>query len=353
MNLSDFDFELPPELIALDPAKPRDGSKLLKVASNGQFEDSIFSKLPNYLRDGDILVVNDTKVMPSNIEGYKMNSEKKLTKISFTFFENLQNGQWKALAKPARKIFINDLIFFKDKNENIHNIFSQIVNKNNGEVTFDFANDNDKFIQILLNDAKVMLPPYITSKRDIKKSDKEDYQTIFSDKEGSIAAPTAGLHFTESLNKKLSEKGVSFETLTLNIGLGTFSPLRNDVVEENNLHSEYCHVSDKIVEKLNTAKKNKNQRIICVGTTALRSLETSFNGNEFTPVNTNTNKFIYPGIEINSVDALITNFHLPKSSLFILICALMGTKTMLDAYNYAVKNKYRFYSYGDACFLEK
>ena len=353
MNLSDFDFELPDDLIALNPLKPRDSSKLLRVNSLGEFEDSIFSNITKYLSDGDLLVVNDTKVMPSFIDGFKMNQSKDLTKISFTFFENLQNGQWKALARPAKKININDLIFFKDKNGQIHNLFAQIINKNEGEVTFDFAEDQDKFLQILLNDARVMLPPYITSKRKIKASDNIDYQTIFSKKDGSIAAPTAGLHFTEELIKEIKKKGINFERITLNINLGTFSPLRNEKVEENSLHSEQCYISEATVKKLNEAKTDKKQRIISVGTTALRSLESSFNGNEFLPINSKTNKFIYPGIKINSIDALITNFHLPRSSLFILICALMGTQKMLDAYNYAIKNKYRFYSYGDACLLEK
>jgi len=353
MNLSDFDFELPDDLIALNPLKPRDSSKLLRVNSLGEFEDSIFSNITKYLSDGDLLVVNDTKVMPSFIDGFKMNQRKDLTKISFTFFENLQNGQWKALARPAKKININDLIFFKDKNDQIHNLFAQIINKNEGEVTFDFAEDQDKFLQILLNDARVMLPPYITSKRKIKASDNIDYQTIFSKKDGSIAAPTAGLHFTEELIKEIKKKGINFERITLNINLGTFSPLRNEKVEENSLHSEQCYISEATTKKLNEAKTDKKQRIISVGTTALRSLESSFNGSEFIPINSKTNKFIYPGIKINSIDALITNFHLPKSSLFILICALMGTQKMLDAYNYAIKNKYRFYSYGDACLLEK
>ena len=353
MNLSDFDFELPDDLIALNPLKPRDSSKLLRVNSLGEFEDSIFSNITKYLSDGDLLVVNDTKVMPSFIDGFKMNQRKDLTKISFTFFENLQNGQWKALARPAKKININDLIFFKDKNDQVHNLFAQIINKKEGEVTFDFAEDQDKFLQILLNDARVMLPPYITSKRKIKASDNIDYQTIFSKKDGSIAAPTAGLHFTEELIKEIKKKGVNFERITLNINLGTFSPLRNEKVEENSLHSEQCYISEATTKKLNEAKADKKQRIISVGTTALRSLESSFNGNEFIPINSKTNKFIYPGIKINSIDALITNFHLPRSSLFILICALMGTQKMLDAYNYAIKNKYRFYSYGDACLLEK
>ena len=280
MNLSDFDFELPENLIALNPLKPRDSSKLLRVNSLGNFQDSVFRNITEYLSEGDLLVVNDTRVMPSLIEGFKMNVKKELTKISFTFFENLQNGQWKALAKPAKKINVNDLIFFKDKNGEIYNLFAQIINKNNGEVTFDFADDHDKFIQILLNDARVMLPPYITSKRDLKASDNNDYQTIFSKKDGSIAAPTAGLHFTEDLIKKINKKGINFERITLNINLGTFSPLRNENVKENNLHSEHCYISEQTVKKLNEVKADKKQRIISVGTTALRSLETSYNGNE-------------------------------------------------------------------------
>ena len=269
MKLSDFDFKLPDELIALNPAKPRDSSKLLRVNSSDFFEDTTFSQLTNFLNDGDVLVVNDTKVIPSKIIGFKVNAEKELTRISFTFFENKEN------------------------------------------------------------------------------------QTIYQNKEGSIASPTAGLHFTDNLIEKIIKKGVKIEKLTLNIGLGTFLPLRDDNVKENTLHSEYCYLSSKTAKILNKAKNSKDNRIICVGTTALRTLETSFENGEFKPINKKTNKFIYPGIDINSIDALITNFHLPKSSLFILVCALMGTNKMLNAYNYAIKNKYRFYSYGDACLLEK
>ena len=353
MNLSDFDFDLPDKLIALNPAKPRDSSKLLRINSSEAFDDTIFSKLTNYLNEGDVLVVNDTKVIPSKIIGYKVNVERELTKISFTFFENRENGQWKALARPAKKINKNDLIFFKNDNGKFYNLFAQIIDKKKGEVTFDFASDNEKFINILKEKGDIMLPPYITSKRDIKEEDSIDYQTIFQNNEGSIAAPTAGLHFTDNLIKKIKKKGVTIEKLTLNIGLGTFLPLRKDNIEDNILHSEYCFLSKKTAEKLNEVKNSKNRRIICVGTTALRTLETSFENGIFKPINKKTNKFIYPGIDINSIDALITNFHLPKSSLFILVCALMGTNRMIKAYDYAIKNNYRFYSYGDACLLEK
>jgi S-adenosylmethionine:tRNA ribosyltransferase-isomerase len=353
MNLSDFDFDLPDKLIALNPAKPRDSSKLLRINASESFEDTIFSELTNYLNEGDVLVVNDTKVIPSKIIGYKVNIKKELTKISFTFFENRENGQWRALAKPARKINKNDLIFFKNTDDKFYNLFAQIINKNEGEVTFDFASDSEKFINILKEKGDVMLPPYITSKRDIKEEDHSDYQTIFQNNEGSIAAPTAGLHFTDDLIKKIQKKGIAIEKLTLNIGLGTFLPLREDSVEDNTLHSEYCYLSKKTAENLNEVKNSKNRRIVCVGTTALRTLETSFEKGIFKPINKKTNKFIYPGIDINSIDALITNFHLPKSSLFILICALMGTNKMIKAYEYAIKNNYRFYSYGDACLLEK
>ena len=353
MNLSDFDFDLPDKLIALNPAKPRDSSKLLRINSSEAFEDTNFHKLTNYLNEGDVLVVNDTKVIPSKIIGYKVNIERELTKISFTFFENRENGQWKALARPAKKINKNDLIFFKNDNGKFYNLFAQIIDKKKGEVTFDFASDNEKFIDIMKEKGDIMLPPYITSKRDIKEEDSSDYQTIFQNNEGSIAAPTAGLHFTDNLIKKIKKKGVTIEKLTLNIGLGTFLPLRKDNIEDNILHSEYCFLSKKTAEKLNEVKNSKNRRIICVGTTALRTLETSFENGIFEPINKKTNKFIYPGIDINSIDALITNFHLPKSSLFILVCALMGTNRMIKAYEYAIKNKYRFYSYGDACLLEK
>ena len=214
MNLSDFDFDLPDKLIALNPAIPRDSSKLLRVCSSESFENTIFNKLTDYLKEGDVLVVNDTKVIPSKIFGYKVNTKKELTKISFTFFENRENGQWKALAKPARKINKNDLIFFKNADDKFYNLFAQIIDKNKGEVTFDFASDSEKFIDILKEIGDVMLPPYITSKRDIKEEDNSNYQTIFQNNEGSIAAPTAGLHFTENLIKKIIKKGCIISMLT-------------------------------------------------------------------------------------------------------------------------------------------
>ncbi len=270
MKLSDFDFKLPDELIALNPAKPRDSSKLLRVNSSDFFEDTTFSQLTNFLNDGDVLVVNDTKVIPSKIIGFKVNAEKELTRISFTFFENKENGQWKALAKPARKINKNDLLFFKNDNDKFYDLFAQIIDKNEGEVTIDFASDNEKFINILKEKGDVMLPPYITSKRALNDEDNSDYQTIFQNKEGSIAAPTAGLHFTDNLIEKIIKKGVKIEKLTLNIGLGTFLPLRDDNVKENTLHSEYCYLSSKTAKILNKAKNSKDNRIICVGTTALK-----------------------------------------------------------------------------------
>ena len=351
MKLSDFDFKLPDELIALNPAKPRDSSKLLKVNSSDFFEDTTFSQLTNFLNDGDVLVVNDTKVIPSKIIGFKVNAEKELTRISFTFFENKENGQWKALAKPARKINKNDLLFFKNDNDKFYDLFAQIIDKNEGEVTIDFSSDNEKFINILKEKGDVMLPPYITSKRALNDEDNSDYQTIFQNKEGSIAAPTAGLHFTDNLIEKIIKKGVKIEKLTLNIGLGTFLPLRDDNVKENTLHSEYCYLSSKTAKILNKAKNSKDNRIICVGTTALRTLETSFENGEFKPINKKTNKFIYPGIDIESIDALITNFHLPKSSLLVMVSAFAGVDLIRRAYREAIKREYRFYSFGDAMLL--
>ena len=179
MKLSDFDFNLPEDLIALEPVKPRDSSKLLRISSSDIYEDTTFDNLTSYLSKGDILVVNDTRVIPSKIFGYKVNLEKELTKISFTFYENRENGQWKALSRPARKINKNDLIFFKKDEHNFHNLFAQIVDKDKGEVTFDFASDNERFIEILNESGEIMLPPYITSKRAIKIEDNDDYQTIF------------------------------------------------------------------------------------------------------------------------------------------------------------------------------
>ena len=342
MFLKDFSFELPEDLIAVKPVRPRDSSKLLILKSLNSYQDSLFSDIYDYLLPGDLLVVNNTKVNASKIIGIKKGTK---SKIEFTFISNEKNGIWLCFALPGKKVSIGNLFVFKD-------VEGKVINKDKEKIYIDFKKKNTAFTDILASFGEITLPPYISNLRNFEDQDNEDYQTIYAQKSGSIAAPTAGLHFTDNLLKKIKRKKIDVESITLNIGPGTFLPLRNDKVEDNNLHSEKFYVSEQSSDILNDAYHSKERRIISVGTTSLRALESSFDSrNFFRPLDKATNIFIYPGKKIKSIDGLITNFHLPKSSLFLLICALIGTKTALDMYNYAIENKYRFYSYGDACFL--
>ena len=342
MLLKDFSFELPEYLIATKPAFPRDSSKLLCLLSRDQYEETQFSRICDYLLPGDLLVTNDTKVKTSKITGLNKESNKK---IEFTFISNEKEGIWLCLALPGKKVHEGSFFLFKG-------VEGKIIKKNSEEIYIDFDNKNNEFTEVLKSYGKISLPPYISKFRSFDKSDNENYQTVYAKKIGSVAAPTAGLHFTESLLNKIKTMNIDIESVTLNIGPGTFLPLRNEKIEDNTLHSEKFFIPEETAKSLNNAYKNKNRRIISVGTTSLRVLESAFdNKSLFKSLNSSTDIFIYPGKKIKSINGLITNFHLTQSSLFLLICALIGTKTALDMYNFAIKNKYRFYSYGDACFL--
>ena len=342
MFLKDFSFELPEDLIAVKPVFPRDSSKLLVLKSLNSYQNCLFSDICDYLLPGDLLVVNNTKVNASKIIGIKKGTK---SKIEFTFISNEKNGIWLCFALPGKKVSIGNLFVFRD-------VEGKVINKDKEKIYIDFGTKNNEFTAILTSFGEITLPPYISKLRKFEDQDNEDYQTIYAQKRGSIAAPTAGLHFTDNLLKKIKRKKIDIESITLNIGPGTFLPLRNDKVEDNKLHSEKFYISEQSSAILNDAYHNKERRIISVGTTSLRALESSFDSKKFfKPLDATTNIFIYPGKKIKSIDGLITNFHLPQSSLFLLICALIGTKTAIDMYNYAIENKYRFYSYGDACFL--
>ena len=342
MFLKDFSFDLPEELIATKPAYPRDSSRLLFLESKNSYKESLFSSIYDYLLPGDLLIVNNTKVNSSKIKGYKINTN---IEVEFTFIRNEKDGIWLCFALPGKKVNEGNFFIFKD-------IEGKIIKKNRENIYIDFGKKNNEFNELLLNFGQITLPPYISKLRSFEEKDNEDYQTIYARESGSIAAPTAGLHFTDKLLAKIKSKDINIENITLNIGPGTFLPLRNEKIEENNLHSEKYCVSEETAQLLNDVYKDHDRRIISVGTTSLRALESSFHDNNyFKPLDSSTNIFIYPGKKIKSIDGLITNFHLPESSLFLLICSLIGTKTALEMYNYAIENKYRFYSYGDACFL--
>ena len=341
MKVSDFDYNLPPELIAQTPLVDRSSSRLLVLnKETGQREHKHFFDIVDYLSEGDVLVLNDTKVLPSRIYGEKVDTK---AFIEVLLLKEIKENTWKSLVKPARRVHVGTVISFKDGLLKA----KCIAEGEDGERTFEMIYEGI-FIEILENIGTMPLPPYIREKLE----DQDRYQTVYANEYGSAAAPTAGLHFTKELLKKLKEKNVEVLTVTLNVGLGTFRPVSVDTVEEHNMHSEFYQMSAHTADRLNLAKK-EGRRIICVGTTSLRTIESIYSKyGEFKEVKEDTNIFIYPPYKIKSADALITNFHLPKSTLIMLVSAFAGTTHIMDAYKEAIEMKYRFFSFGDAMFIK-
>jgi len=339
MNLLDFNFELPAKKIAIKPTKPRDHSKLM-ILKKGKVIDDQFFNLIDYLIPGDLLVFNDTKVFPCRLLG----KTSKGKAMEIFLLEKKEKSL--CLAKPQKKVQDGDKVFFcKD--------LSGVLRKDSSGLTITFSLRGTLLLKTLDELGEIPLPPYILKQRSSKKSsvkDKKDYQTVYAEKEGSVAAPTAGLHFTNKLLKKLDEKGIKKAKITLHVGLGTFEPIREDDYLKHRMHSESFFISEKDAEALNLAKKEK-RRIIAVGTTTARTLESAFNSDGFQETASTTDIFIYPGYKFKVINCLITNFHLPKSSLLLLVSAFSGRENILKAYGEAIKKDYRFYSYGDAMLL--
>ena len=349
MDLKLFDFQLEKSNIALSPVSPRDNSKLLVLDENESIGNAHFYDLPSFLNPGDTLVVNETKVIPSYFECFKKRSDE-ISRIKLNLVKEVGNGCWLILAKPKKRIKINDKIIFSA----VDSVEAKVVAfEEDDHIKISFNIEKDKLLKWIYVNGTVPLPPYITSQRDIDKKDEKSYQTVYAKTQGSFAAPTAGLHFTEELLKKIKSKGVNVCTVLLHVGSGTFSPIKTNNIKNHKIHSEWCCLDGNSVKILNQTKANKN-KIIAVGTTSMRILETAINKDGlFSEYIGETNIYITPGFKFNAVDMLVTNFHLPKSSLFVLVCAFYGIKNMQNAYKYAIKNDYRFYSYGDACLIKK
>jgi S-adenosylmethionine:tRNA ribosyltransferase-isomerase len=339
MRVTDFDFELPPENIALRPIKPREAAKLL-VVQNAAFSDLRVGDLPGQLRRGDLLVFNNTKVIPAALSGFRVGRLGTTPKIEVLLHLRIDGARWKAFVKPAKKLEAGDTVQFGS--------LSAVVEEKGdaGEVTFRFPVSGADLDIALTQVGRVPLPPYIESKRAQDLQDKSDYQTVYAKESGAVAAPTAGLHFTPELIKSLQAAGIESEFVTLHVGAGTFLPVKADDTRDHKMHAEWGEVS---VQTLNhiQAVKASGGRVIAVGTTSLRLLE-SANGKPFSGT---TDIFIMPGYKFNTVDGLMTNFHLPRSTLFMLVSAFAGTETMKAAYAHAIAQNYRFYSYGDASLL--
>jgi len=339
MKTDDFNFYLPDELIAQTPLSKRDSSKLLVVnKESGKLTHRNFSDILNYFNNGDVLVLNETKVIPARLFGKKAQT---LANIEVLLLKNLEGNNWEALVKPARRIKVGDEVVFSKELKAIC-----IKEELEGIRVFELKYEGI-LMEVLERLGEMPLPPYITE----KLSEQDRYQTVYAKNSGSAAAPTAGLHFTNELLKQLEEKGVEVIKVTLHVGLGTFRPVSVDNVESHQMHFESYYLSAETTEKLNNAILNKKQ-ITAVGTTVIRTLESNFNG-KFNSGSFETNIFIYPGYQFKVVDQLITNFHLPKSTLIMLVSAFSSREIIMNAYKQAVNSKYRFFSFGDAMFLRK
>jgi S-adenosylmethionine:tRNA ribosyltransferase-isomerase len=340
MNLNDFDFDLPSELIATRPNNPREKSKMLVV--DNDFRHTTFDFLLDYLDKNDVLVINNTKVLPTYLVGDLNGSQ-----IKVTAHKKLDNGHWLAYLKPARKVKDGDQIILADKN-----IVTVEEKTNFGEAIVSFSVAEKDLINFFEKNGSMPLPPYILKQRDSDESDINDYQTIYATNEGSIAAPTAGLHFNEKVLENIRNKISAIVNVTLHVGAGTFSPIR-DNIENHKMHSEFGHISKEDAEIINNCKLDGG-RVIAVGTTTLRLLESAALGKDLIKeYQEETDIFIKPGFKFNIVDVLLTNFHLPKSSLLLLISAFAGSEKVKLAYEEAIKNRYRFFSYGDVSLLYK
>jgi S-adenosylmethionine:tRNA ribosyltransferase-isomerase len=347
-----FDFELPPESIALRPASPRDSARML-VVQGGRLDDRGVSDLPSLLAPGDQLVVNDTKVIPAQLHGRRIGRETE-PKIDATLIKRLDGSRWQALVKPAKKLAIGDRIRFGNEGKVclLGHLDAEVEHKGGeGEVTLSFTFHGPTLDQAIADLGSPPLPPYIAGKRAPDEQDLADYQTMFASEEGAVAAPTAGLHFTPKLEAALRERGVGLHRLTLHVGAGTFLPVKVDDTAIHKMHSEWGCLSQATADALNAARA-RGGRIVAVGTTSLRLLESAAREDgTIAPFEGETAIFITPGYKFRAVDVLMTNFHLPRSTLFMLVSAFSGLETMKQAYAHAIENGYRFYSYGDACLL--
>ena len=342
MDISLFDFNLNTNLIAQKPCVPRDNSRLLNC-TNEVAEDLLFKDLPSILNSGDVLVINNTKVIPSRLFG-----KRDQVNVEVTLHLKLKNRIWKAFLKPGRKCKINDIIIFKN------DLKAKVIEKYiEGDVLLDFNKNDENLIRDMNYQGQMPLPPYI-KRNEKKESDSKDYQTIFAEEDGAVAAPTAGLHFTEELIDKLKLKGILFAPITLHVGAGTFLPVKVNNIYDHKMHEEYGYLSKNTSNIINNAIQNNN-RIISVGTTSLRILETvaRLRNGQIEPWSGVTDLFITPGFQFKIVDLLITNFHLPKSTLLMLVSAFHGKEKTFERYQYAISQKYRFFSYGDCCIFSK
>jgi S-adenosylmethionine:tRNA ribosyltransferase-isomerase len=341
MKVSDFDFELPRELIATHPAEPREAARLLEIGGEPVLRDHHVRDLPNLLRPGDMVVVNDTKVIPARLAG-----KRGTAKVEITLHKRESDARWRAFAKGARKLKVGDTVDFAA------DFAATVADKGeDGEVTLDFSVGGPALMTALATYGFTPLPPYIARPSGPEARDKSDYQTVFARHEGAVAAPTAGLHFTPALLTALDARGIQRATLTLHVGAGTFLPVKVDDTDNHKMHSEIGVIDAATAEAINDARA-KGGRVMAVGTTVTRLLESAADDTgRVHPFSGETALFITPGYKFKAIDLLLTNFHLPRSTLFMLVSAFAGLERMKASYEHAKAERYRFYSYGDCCLL--
>ena len=369
MRVDLFDFDLPQDRIALRPAEPRDSARMLVVRADrepsgsqpdeaslkarGPFADSFVRDLPTFLRAGDVLVVNDTRVISARLNGIRARGDN-IARIEATLIKREGSNLWRALAKPGKRIAPGDRIRFGEASESmaclLGHLDADVVERNEGEVLLAFHLDGAVLDEAIDRLGHMPLPPYIAARRADDDRDAQDYQTIFAREAGAVAAPTAGLHFTPDLLAAIEARGVAVHRVTLHVGAGTFLPVKVEDTDAHVMHSEWGSVSAETAAALNAARDNGG-RIVAIGTTALRILESAATEEGVQSFSGDTSIFITPGYRFRAVDVLMTNFHLPKSTLFMLVSAFAGLETMQSAYAHAIAHDYRFYSYGDASLL--
>ncbi|OYX87817.1 MAG: tRNA preQ1(34) S-adenosylmethionine ribosyltransferase-isomerase QueA [Azorhizobium sp. 35-67-5] len=348
MRVDAFDFHLPPERIALRPAEPREAARLLVVHPDATVQDATIADLPRFLRPGDAVVVNDTKVIPARLDGTRTRPQGTTVTIEANLVKRLSEARWLALCRPAKRLAPGDEVIFRKGEATLS---AQVLAKaDSGEVEFAFALSGPELDGAIDTVGHMPLPPYIAARRPEDEQDQTDYQPIFARNEGSIAAPTASLHFTPALMAQVKAAGVSVHTVTLHVGLGTFLPVKAEDTADHRMHAEWGEVSPETAEAL-TAVKAKGGRILAVGSTATRLLESAAASGKIAPFRGDTDIFITPGYAFRAVDLMMTNFHLPKSTLVMLVAAFVGHEAQKRAYAHAIETGYRFYSYGDASLL--
>jgi S-adenosylmethionine:tRNA ribosyltransferase-isomerase len=349
MRVSDFDFDLPESLIALHPAEPRDSARLLVVDPAHGLSDRHIPDLLTLLKPGDVLVINDTRVLPAELRGTRIRGDNRAS-VSFNLHKRVDTHTWRAFARPAKRLALLDQLDLGNGGGTA--LTARVAGKGEtGEVTLEFDLGGAELDEAIKSHGAMPLPPYIGAKRKVEARDNVDYQTVYAVHDGAVAAPTAGLHFTEALLQHLRDHGVLIERVTLHVGAGTFLPMKADDTDDHVMHAEWGEIDADTVERI-LAAKAAGGRVVAVGTTSLRLLESAAKATgTLRPFTGDTAIFITPGFRFRAVDVLMTNFHLPKSTLFMLVSAFAGMDVMRDAYAHAIAEGYRFYSYGDSSLL--